>query len=173
VRPTDGGIHQIPVPGSPGGLWLAGKRVVAPDPDAALARCDATTVVCLSQRSEFAEHWPGYAPWLDRHRPHRAVWWPIDDLSAPPLDHILPLLNDLRARLDRGDRLLVHCGAGIGRAGTVAVALLQLHDVTAGDAMAIVRCHRPMAGPEVGAQRDLIAALERSLATSSPSRNDS
>jgi hypothetical protein len=39
--------------------------------------------------------------------------------------------------------------------------------------MAIVRCHRPMAGPEVGAQRDLIAALERSLATSSPSRNDS
>jgi protein-tyrosine phosphatase len=154
-------------------LWLAGKRAVAPDPETALARCGATTVVCLSQRSEFAEHWPDYAPWLDRHQPQRAVWWPIDDLSAPPLDRILPLLTELRARLDAGDGLLVHCGAGIGRAGTVAVALLQLHGVTATDAIEVVRRHRPMAGPEVGAQRDLIAALDRWIIAPSPHGNDS
>lgn len=169
----DGGIHAVPVPGSPGGLWLAGKRAVAPDPDAALARCGATTVVCLTHRHEVAEHWPHYPAWLDGNRPDRAVWWPIDDLSAPPLDRVLPLLDDLRRRLDDGERLLVHCGAGIGRAGTVAVTLLQLHGIDASTAMDTVRRHRPMAGPEVGAQRDLIAALEHRIRASSARGNDS
>ena len=49
-----------------------------------------------------------------------------------------------------GDGLLVHCGAGIGRAGTVAVALLVDMGVPLEDALAHVAAHRPMAGPEAG-----------------------
>ena len=68
---------------------------------------------------------------------------------------------DLTRRLDEDEVLLVHCGAGIGRAGTVAVCVLMALGVPAADAQATVAANRPMAGPEVGAQRELIAALER------------
>ena len=56
-------------------------------------------------------------------------------------------------------------GAGIGRAGTMAAAVLMTMDVPADDALAIVAEHRPMAGPEAGAQRDLIDALAARYAT--------
>jgi protein-tyrosine phosphatase len=57
----------------------------------------------------------------------------------------------------------VHCAAGIGRAGTTAVALLMLLGVEIDDALATVRANRPMAGPEVGAQLDLITELAETL----------
>ena len=59
--------------------------------------------------------------------------------------------------------MLVHCGAGIGRAGTLAVCLLMEHGVAADDALALVARHRPMAGPEVGAQRELVDELAAAL----------
>jgi protein-tyrosine phosphatase len=71
------------------------------------------------------------------------------------------LLADLRTRLDRGEGLLLHCGAGIGRAGTVAAGLLVTTGTPLVDALALVRAHRPMAGPEAGAQADLLEALAR------------
>jgi protein-tyrosine phosphatase len=160
---NDGGIHEIPVPRSHGRLSLAGKRAVAPDPEDALDRADADTVVCLVHRDEIADHWPHYVAWLESNRNGPAVWWPIHDLSAPPLDELAPLLQEIERRLAEGEHLLVHCGAGIGRAGTVAVAVLQVHGMSKDQALATVRARRPMAGPEVGAQRDLIDELERRL----------
>ena len=62
--------------------------------------------------------------------------------------------------LAEGRSLLVHCGAGIGRAGTVAAALLVGFGVPLADALASVRAHRAMAGPEAGAQTHLLEALE-------------
>jgi protein-tyrosine phosphatase len=74
-----------------------------------------------------------------------------------------PLLDDLRQRLRDGERLLVHCGAGIGRAGTVATCLLMMMGVARDDALRTVAAHRPTAGPEGGTQRDLIDELARAL----------
>ena len=86
--------------------------------------------------------------WLQEHDGGRAVWFPIADLHAPPLVEIRPFLDVAVGRLDGGEHLLVHCGAGIGRAGTIAVCILMLHGLSADDALALVASHRPMAGPE-------------------------
>lgn len=163
ARARDGGIDRVPLPGSPGALWLCGKHAVGPDPAAALARVDATTVVCLNERYELEDRYPAYITWLRAHRGGQAVWFPIPDLHAPTLAAIRPLLDELHRRLEAGERLLLHCGAGVGRAGTVATCLLMLMDVERDDALRTVAAHRPTAGPEVGAQADLIDELERTL----------
>ena len=73
------------------------------------------------------------------------------------------LIAQLRQRLDAGEGMIVHCGAGIGRAGTVATCLLMSLGVPRDEALATVAVHRPMGGPEVGVQRDLVDELARRL----------
>ena len=122
------------------------------------------TLVCLNQRDELVDRYPDYVEWLVAEAGERAVWFPVPDLHAPPLDALLPLLAEIRRRLDEGGHVLVHCGAGIGRAGTVAVCVLMQHGLGRDEALAVVAAHRPMAGPEVGAQRDLVDELAAALA---------
>ena len=160
-RSLDGGIDRIPLPAPvPGALWLCGKHAIAPHPERALARVGATTAVCLNERDELLGRYPGYVAWLDEAvAAGRAVWFPIPDLHYPPLAPAKALVGELCTRLDGGETLLVHCGAGIGRAGTTAVAVLITLGIDPVAALATVRTHRPMAGPEAGAQRALIDAL--------------
>ena len=160
-RARDGGIDEIPLPvtAGTGRLWLCGKHVVGPDPEGVLDRFGATTIVCLNERFELDDRYPGYVDWLSANRGTRAVWFPIPDLHAPPIGAVLPLLDDLRDRLERGELVVMHCGAGIGRAGTMATCLLITLGTDADDALAIVAASRPMAGPEVGSQRALVTEL--------------
>jgi protein-tyrosine phosphatase len=162
-RSVDGGIDRIPLPITTGGLSLCGKHVVGPDAEAALMRADATTIVCLNERTELAARYPTYVDWLRANVGVRAVWFPIHDLHAPPLTVMRPFLAGLVERLRDGEHLLVHCGAGIGRAGTTAVCLLMLLGHEADEALRIVADNRPMGGPEVGAQRDLVNDLAQAL----------
>ena len=156
-RSRNGGVDEVPLPDGLGRLWLAGKHYVGPDAELALRRTGADTIVCLNERHEFDDRYPAYLDWLRANAPDRAVWWPIADLHAPPIAEITPLLDDLLTRLRRGDGLLVHCGAGVGRAGTVAAALLVRAGLEVGAALERVAAHRPMAGPESDAQRALVA----------------
>ena len=158
-RSRHGGVDEVPLPGTTGRLWLCGKHYVGPDPDAALAATGAAAVVCLNQRHELEDRYPDYVRWLEAEAPSRAHWHPVPDLGAPAPDAADALVGELRRRLDAGDGLLVHCGAGIGRAGTVAAAVLLDLGLGLDEALALVRAHRPMAGPEAGTQRDLLAAL--------------
>jgi protein-tyrosine phosphatase len=159
-RSLDGGVDEIPLPAGAGGrLWLSGKHFIGPDPEAALRRTGATAIVCLTEPAELIDRYPAYVGWLRANQPARALWWPIPDLHAPDLDDAIDLLRNLRSRLASGETLLVHCGAGIGRAGTVAAALLITFGFSHAAAEAHVAAHRPMAGPEAGAQTDLLHAL--------------
>jgi protein-tyrosine phosphatase len=157
-RSRNGGADRIPLPVATGGLWLCGKHFIGPDPELALAKTGATTVVCLSQPAEIEDRYPDYARWL-RADP-RAIWFPVPDLHAPELDVVLPVLARLRDHVEAGEVLLVHCGAGIGRAGTIAAALLITMGLSLEDACATVAANRPMAGPEAGVQRQLLDRLE-------------
>ena len=47
------------------------------------------------------------------------------------------------AALARGDRVLVHCAAGLGRTGMLVAKLLVLHGVSAEEAITQVRSARP------------------------------
>ena len=170
-RSLDGGIDEIPLPGNATGrLWLCGKHLVGPDPESALTRVGATTIVCLNQRLELDDRYPSYVPWLQANASERAIWFPTHDLTIRPLAEMLPLLRDLADRVTRNDparpaeRLIIHCAAGIGRSGTTAAALLMVLGADRTTALATVAAHRPMAGPEVGSQRDFINALAIHLA---------
>ena len=156
-RSRNGGADRIPLPVDRGGLWLCGKHFVGPDVEEALGKTGATVVVCLNEAPELEDPYPDYVRWL-AHDP-RAIWHPVPDLHAPGPDEARALVQRLRGHIDAGETLLVHCGAGIGRAGTVAAAILMTMGVPADDAVALVAASRPMAGPEAGAQRDLLAAL--------------
>jgi hypothetical protein len=157
-RSLDGGLDQVPLPIRNGALWLCGKHLVGPDPEHALARVQATTMVCLTQRHELADRYPNYVDWLGRHGGEhgRALWFPIPDLHAPPLAEVRKFLDGLVSRLGRDERIVMHCAAGIGRAGTLACCLLVLLGVEAAEARRIVAASRPMAGPEAGPQQHLV-----------------
>jgi atypical dual specificity phosphatase len=86
------------------------------------------------------------------------VWFPIHDLHAPSLERATPLLDDLVGRIARGEHLLLHCAAGIGRTGTIAACILVRLGMDVDAALTLLREVRPGAGPEVGAQLDLVTA---------------
>ncbi len=157
-RSRDGGVDEIPLPG-PGRLWLCGKHVVGPDPEGAMSATGATVVVCLCEEHELVGRYPAYVGWLRARSPGGALWWPVPDLHAPAPAEARALVTAVTARLDAGDGVLLHCGAGIGRAGTIAAAVLMAQGVTRADAVALVASRRPTAGPEAGAQTALLEAL--------------
>lgn len=162
-RQRDGGIDPIPLPsGVAGQLRLCGKHAIGARRFADPAM-PWSTVVCLCERHELTDRYPDYVAWLDRSGDH-AIWWPIADLHAPDAGVMIPFAVSLARRLRAGQRLLVHCGAGMGRAGTVAVCVLVGLGVTADDAQRILDRARPGAGPEAGPQRRLVDAMARSAA---------
>lgn len=160
---ADGGIHEIPLPVTvPGRLWLCGKHAIAPDPERLIGEVGADAVVCLTAEHELAGHYPRYVAWLRAQPVERVLWYPIPDLHAPTLVEFAPTLADIVARLVAGRGAIVHCAAGIGRAGTVASCVLVSLGVGLDDALGQVRRHRPMAGPEAGAQLELVRELDAS-----------
>ena len=158
-RGVDGGIDEIPLPIRPGRLWLCGKHHIGPDVDRAMAAVGASGVVCLNERHELDDRYPAYVRWLDESGPERVLWFPIPDLHAPRHDAAIELVGAIVDRLVAGERLIMHCGAGIGRAGTIGAAVLVVLDVPLDDALDTIARHRPMAGPEAGEQQALLLAL--------------
>lgn len=158
-RSRHGGADEIPLPEGSGRLWLCGKHFVGPDPEEALQQTGADLVVCLCEPSELDQRYPAYVRWLEDNAGARAVWFPVPDLHAPTSDQADRFLDELAARLESGAVVLLHCGAGIGRAGTLAAALLMRMGLPLEEAVVQVAAHRPLAGPEAGAQSQLLAEL--------------
>jgi hypothetical protein len=154
-RQRDGGIDRIPLPANVSGeLWVCGKRAAA----SRMTQPEWDAIVCLVEPHEIAGHHPDYLAWL-RSDGGRAVWFPVPDLHAPTLDIMQNLVGEVVARLRSGERVLLHCAAGYGRSGTTAVCALIELGSGADEALATVASARPGAGPEVGAQRELVSAF--------------
>jgi Protein-tyrosine phosphatase len=158
-RARHGGVDEIPLPEGPGRLWLCGKHFVGPDPVGAMSECGADRLVCLCEPHELDERYPGYVAWLAANQEQAATWFAIPDLHAPSAEDVEPLLVHIRQLVHAGHGVLMHCGAGIGRAGTLAAALLIHMGVDQMTAVSIVATARPLAGPEAGAQSDLLDRL--------------
>ena len=93
-RQLDGGIDRITLPADvDGALFLCGKHVVGPDPEAVRAQLgDGAVVVSFNQPRDIARY-DGYAAWLGSSPDAR--WLPVPDFHAPPLDEALPLLDEV------------------------------------------------------------------------------
>jgi protein-tyrosine phosphatase len=114
-------------------------------------------VVCLVEEHEIDGRYPDYVAWL--RRSPNALWFPVHDLSTPSTLQAFALYDDVWARLSRGRHVIAHCGAGMGRAGTLAVAMCLHAGLELDEALEHVRRERPGAGPEVGAQTDVVVEL--------------
>jgi protein-tyrosine phosphatase len=163
-RSADGGVDQVVVRDWKTGIWLCGKRVTGPDPEAAIARMDGAdparvAVLCLCEPHELDERYPDYVAWLDANEGGRSMWRPMPDLSAPPIEQALAIAAEINGRLDADESVLVHCGAGIGRAPTLAICALLGRGYELDELLQAVADSRPMAGPETGDQQDLVTAI--------------
>ncbi len=162
-RSRNGSIDEVPLPGASGRLWLCGKHLVGPSADEVLARTGATTVVCLNEAGALRDRYPRYIDWLEAEAGGRAIWFPVPDLHAPTLAAVGPLLDEVVRRLGAGEGVVVHCGAGVGRAGTIAAAVLMALGVSRVDAVARVAASRPSAGPQADVQSEPLDALAADL----------
>ncbi len=124
-----------------------------------LALAGVDRVVCLTPMQEVWGASPDYARRLQRGDfPVPVDPFPIPDHGVPEDAHeLLAFVRDLAARLKDGQRLVVHCGAGIGRTGTVAVCVLVALDLPLEEAWQKVL--EAGSGPETGPQKALVRRL--------------
>ena len=161
-RSVDGGLDEIPLTelglDGAGSIWLCGKVVTGTDVEAAIERAGgAAAVVCLCERHELSERYPAYVDWLKSDP--RARWVPIPDLHAPDDDTALAVVASIASVVTSGQSVIVHCAAGLGRAPTMAMSAMVGLGADPDKAAQLVVARRPLAGPEVGAQQDLIDAF--------------
>jgi protein-tyrosine phosphatase len=122
------------------------------------------TVVCLAPDKQIAAESPKYAEWLSRHEgSHSAapdvqiIRLPIDDFSVPVTFQV-PVFwkraEEVAATISTRKRVFVHCGAGFGRTGMFAVAVLMKLGYSYGEALAEIRAVGSY--PETPEQREFI-----------------
>ena len=160
--PAGGGLIGVTLcPGKRGASEFG--RAWARDLDAdvaAIASWGATAVVTLIEEHEFEMLGVKGLPAAIRDAGMEWHHLPVTDVSTPDerfaraWPHAWPRLQ---ARLGAGERVLVHCRGGLGRAGTVAALML----VECGESPAIaikrVRTARPGAIETAGQERWVMA----------------
>jgi protein-tyrosine phosphatase len=147
----------------PGHLYLhsmPGRHERWDDIRAEIVQKRIDCVVCLTPKDEIRSKSPDYATAIERGLPWEHVAHPIADYGEPgDPDAFRMLARDIARRLQDGESVLIHCGAGIGRTGTMAVAVL----VSLGQPLAHAQRNVAVAGssPETPGQRDLLKLMAR------------
>lgn len=89
---------------------------------------------------------------------------PIEDRDVPDsMNDFLIAVRRLKARLDAGERIGVHCRQGIGRSGLVMATLLLLDGRNLGEALATLTTLRGVDVPETTGQQVWLEKLARIL----------
>ncbi|POR04025.1 hypothetical protein AU468_04210 [Alkalispirochaeta sphaeroplastigenens] len=139
---------------------------------AEIAENQIDIVVCLASDGEIRKKSPAYAALREKKQiltdqmrlpvGDRGVVLkelPIQDFAAPAADEtdqFWLLATELARRIDEGFRVFIHCAAGIGRTGLLAVAVLMMTGM--GRKEALEEISRAGSGPETSEQKSLLEA---------------
>jgi atypical dual specificity phosphatase len=92
-------------------------------------------LVCLTE-DRLRRDWVEQANLLVFHEP-------LEDMEAPTQDQLDRIVSAIVRAIDRNMGVGVHCGAGLGRTGTVLAAYLVSKGQSAANAIAKIRRLRP------------------------------
>ena len=108
--------------------------MIGPADISAISELGISAILSLTARSPF----PAGAPdGLDH------LHLPVADMTCPAPDDQGRAVAFIRNSVETGRRVLVHCGAGYGRTGTVIACYLVAEGATPEDALQAVRSARP------------------------------
>lgn len=136
--------------------WVVPKRVIGmgrPTDDdlAALRACGVRHLISLTTS-------PLDPDALARHA-LAAVHLPLADMSTPAMDEVSEFVRTLERLLEGGGKVAVHCGAGLGRTGTMLACYLVSRGRSADEALREVRRRRP-GSVESSGQEDAVREYE-------------
>jgi protein-tyrosine phosphatase len=131
-------------PGIAGKLWLAsmpGRLESWSAFDAQARRENLALVVCLTPDEEIAELSPAYRAAIRRGRmPFRWLGMPMHNFGVPEDPQAFRgQVNEIAQALRQGEAVMVHCAAGIGRAGSTAACVLKALGLPTDEALQRVR----------------------------------
>jgi len=121
-----------------------------------ISKAGIDAILALASLEETRRKSPDYAQAIaDNHLPCIRKEFPITDYSAPPdRDAYLRFVHEAAADLRAGKKILVHCGAGIGRTGMTAVSILTALGFPLDDTL--LRVEAAGSGPETPEQDALV-----------------
>jgi atypical dual specificity phosphatase len=91
--------------------------------------------------------------------------FPVEDFTAPTLEQAAEACTVITEALDRGNKVVVHCNAGIGRTGTILACFLVHIGTEPDQAVAAIREQRPLS-LETREQVEMVHAYHRHRARS-------